>query len=250
MKAGVMKKVSIKLWIYGKHAVISALHNSKRQHYQLLLTKQTEARLQLSLAKICPVKPQIVTIQQIEQILPKNSLHQGIALETSTIIINGIENLELDHSKKRICIIALDQITDQYNIGSIIRSAAAFNIGAIITLADNTPIETNHIAKSASGGLEIVPLIKVVNLTKTIQYLQSHGFWSIGLDSHTDRHLQEVKLPERSLFVVGSEHSGIRRLTKENCDILAKIKMSSQIESLNVSVAAAIAMQAYYATFY
>jgi 23S rRNA (guanosine2251-2'-O)-methyltransferase len=243
-----MNKESSKLWIYGKHAVLSALQNTKRQHYKLLLTKQTEIELKLAWPKLKDINPQIVTTQQIEQILPKNSLHQGIALETSTIIINGIENLELPPSKN-MCLVALDQITDQHNIGSIIRSATAFNIDGIITLADNTPTETSHIAKSASGGLEIVPLVKVINLTKTIKYLQNHGFWSIGLDSHTDQYLNQIELPKRTLFIVGSEHNGIRRLTRENCDMLAKIKISPQMESLNVSVAAAIAMQSYYLTF-
>ena len=244
-----MNKAPNKLWIYGKHAVVSALHNSNRQHYKLLLTQHTKIELEPTLLTLKNIKPQIVTTQQIEQVVPKNSLHQGIALETSTIIINGIEHLELPPSKN-MCLIALDQITDQHNIGSIIRTAVAFNMDGIITLADNTPAETSHMAKSASGGLEIIPLVKVINLTKTIKYLQNHGFWSIGLDSHTDKNLNQIKLPERTLFIVGSEHNGIRRLTRENCDILAKIKMSPQMESLNVSVAAAIAMQAYYSTFH
>jgi 23S rRNA (guanosine2251-2'-O)-methyltransferase len=244
-----MNKAHSKLWIYGKHTVVSALRNKNRQHYKLLLTKAAESELKSALNELTNIKPQIVAPQQLEQILPKNSLHQGIALETSSIIINGIENLELSPDKINMCLVALDQITDQNNIGSIIRSAAAFNIDGIITLTDNTPAETGHIAKAASGGLETVPLIKVTNLAQTIKYLQDQGFWSIGLDGSAQENLDQIALPNKSLFIVGSEHNGLRRLTKEKCDMIAKIKMSSQMESLNVSVATAIAMQTYYRNF-
>ena len=244
-----MNRTSNTLWIYGKHTVISALHNKNRKHHKLLITKQVETELKSALEDLVDIKIQVVLPQQIEQLLPKNSLHQGIALETSTVIIDGIENFKLDPNKPNICLVALDQFTDQHNIGSIIRSAAAFDIDGIITLTDNTSAETSHIAKSASGGLEIVPLIKVVNLVNTIKYLQDQGFWSVGLDSYAKEYLHQIKLPNKALFIVGSEHSGMRRLTKEKCDLLAKVKMSSNIESLNVSVATAIAMQTYYQAF-
>jgi 23S rRNA (guanosine2251-2'-O)-methyltransferase len=244
-----MNKASNSLWIYGKHTVISALNNKNRKHHKLLVTKQVQIELKPLLDSLINTKIQVVLAQQIDQLLPKNCLHQGIALETSTVIIDGIENFKLDQNKQNICLVALDQITDQHNIGSIIRSAAAFDIDGIITLTDNTSSETSHIAKSASGGLEIVPLIKVVNLSNTIKYLQDQGFWSIGLDGYAKEYLHEMKLPNKTLFIVGSEHSGMRRLTREKCDLLAKIKMSSNIESLNVSVATAIAMQTYYQTF-
>jgi 23S rRNA (guanosine2251-2'-O)-methyltransferase len=241
-----MNKISQTLWIYGKHTVIAALHNKNRKHYKLLITKQVQTELKSVLESIVNIKIQVVQTQQIEQILPKNSVHQGIALETSTIIIDGIENFKLDYNKPNICLVALDQVTDQHNIGSIIRSAAAFDIDGIITLTDNTSAETSHIAKSASGGLEIIPLIKVINLANTIKYLQNKGFWSIGLDGYAKEYLHQMNLPNKALFILGSEHNGIRRLTKEKCDLLAKIKISTNTESLNVSVAAAIAMQTYY----
>lgn len=245
-------KHSTKLWLYGKHAVMAALQNKQRQRFKLLMTKSIADELRPLLDSI-KITPQIVSNQQLEQILPKSSLHQGIAFETSSVIIDGIESLyqavipaQAGIQSLRTCLIALDQISDQNNIGAILRSAAAFDISGVITLADNTPSETSHIAKAASGALEIVPLIKVTNLAQTIKYLQERGFWVIGLDGGGDQYLDEIKLPEKTLFIAGSESSGLRRLTREKCDYIAKIRISSRMESLNVSVATALAMQYFY----
>lgn len=239
------KKQSHKLILFGKHAVEAALKNTHRKHVKLYITKNLYNEFE-QLIKQTNVNTIITTTEQIDQILPQGSIHQNIALETQTIIKDGIENLKLNNLKEKSCIIALDQISDQINIGNILRSAAAFDIDAVITLADNTPSETGQIAKAACGALEIVPLVKVTNLAQTIAYLQKQGYWSVGLDSNTDNYLHKLELPTKSLFILGSEHSGLRRLTKEKCDYLVKIAMSEQMESLNVGVAAALAMQRYY----
>lgn len=241
-----MSKSLQKLWLFGKHAVVAALNNPNRRHTKLLITKALADELAPILTKT-KINPSIVTTVQIEQVLPKGSIHQGIALETSSVIIDGIESIDLN--KPNMCYIILDQISDQTNIGGILRTAAAFDIDGVITLADNTPTETGHIAKAASGALEIVPLIRVVNLVQTLKHLQNNGFWSVGLDSNTNTHLHELDLPNRTIFIMGSEHSGLRRLTKDKCDYLAKIAMSEKMESLNVGVAAALTMQSYYMKF-
>lgn len=241
-----MHKKTDKLWLFGKHAVLAALANPLRSHYRLLATKSNEAELR-DLARAAKVQVTLATVQEFEKILPKGSIHQGVALQTSGVMLHGIEELdEALFNKKNVCLLALDQVSDQINIGSIMRSAAAFSIDGIITLADNTPEETGQIAKAACGAMEVVPLIKVVNLAKTIEYLQQRNFWTVGLDGESETILEEMVLPDKCLFVIGSEHSGMRRLTREKCDYLVKIAMSGQMESLNASVAAALAMHSFY----
>ena len=144
----------------------------------------------------------------------------------------------------------LDQVQDPQNIGSIMRSAALFGCKTIIASRNNSPDMNSTIIKSASGGAEIVNYIKVTNLVRCIQEIKKKNYWVIGLDSETKKTIDQLEMPKKCLFVIGSEHSGLRNLTKENCDYLVSIKskniMNLQIDSLNVSNATSIALYEHY----
>ena len=140
----------------------------------------------------------------------------------------------------------MDQVTDPHNIGAILRSAAAFDAMAVVIPDAGAPEESAVLAKSACGALEIVPLIRVTNLARSMQQLKDAGFWCLGLDGYAKEYISDKKLPARTAFILGSEGDGMRRLTAENCDYTIKLPMSDKMESLNVSNAAAVALYEFY----
>lgn len=223
-------------YIYGKHTVFAALNNPKRNIKNILCTEEIfNANKKL----ISNFPYEITKMDSLNRLFGINQNHQGIAAVVKTIFSSNIEDIDLSNPNCKIAI--LDQITDPQNIGAIIRSAASFNITAIILPSDNTPDENAAIAKTASGTLELVQIVKLVNLSKSIEYLKKHNFWIIGLDGQGSEYINSKMLLGKVAIVLGSEDKGIRRLVKENCDHLAKIPISDKVESLNVSNAAAIA---------
>lgn len=228
-------------YMYGKHAVLSALNNKHRTIKEVLCTKDVFGQYESLITRF---SHEIVKPDAINNLLNLKCNHQGIIAKVKTIFHSDIR--ELDFNKKECKIAILDQITDPQNIGSIIRSAAAFDISAIIMPADNSPDENAGLAKTASGCLELVPIVKVTNLKSSIDYLKKAGFWVVGLDSNTTQVFNKTMASDRLAIVLGSEDTGPRRLTKESCDFLARIPMSGKVESLNVSNAAAIVFYVLY----
>ncbi len=167
------------------------------------------------------------------------SVHQGIIIETMPLPELGLDYI----TKKGGKIVILDQVTDPQNVGAILRTAAAFNVTAIIIPKDNAPEESSALAKAASGTLEILPIIRVTNLVRSIEDLKKHGYWFIGMDGDTETEIGDIKdLSTNTALVMGAEGKGLRRLTREACDYITKIPISVQVESLNVSNAAAIGL--------
>jgi 23S rRNA (guanosine2251-2'-O)-methyltransferase len=233
-----------KFWIYGKHPVLAALNNPNRYCSQLLVTEQVRKELKLPSVKGLEVK--IVSQEIISRTVGAGIPHQNIALETMPLETPSIEEVLRDNSSNtQSCFLILDQITDPQNVGSIIRSAAAFNIDGIILTTDNSPNETGALARAASGTLELIPLIRVTNLASTMKILQQHGYWIIGFDIE-GKPLNSSMLNGKIAIVLGAEGKGMRRLTKENCDIIARIPMQPNVESLNVANAAAIACYEWF----
>jgi 23S rRNA (guanosine2251-2'-O)-methyltransferase len=224
------------LFLYGKHACLAALKNRQRKIINLYITKNFDiSELQVNSG----LKPQLITGEHAERLLPAGSVHQGIILETLPLSEPGIAYIE----KKGGIIVVLDQLTDPQNVGAILRTAAAFNVTAIILPKDNAPEESAALAKAASGALEIVPIIRVTNLVRSIEELKKHGYWFIGMDGNTDTTIDNIKDISRNTgLVMGAEGKGLRRLTRDSCDFIAKIQISQQVESLNVSNAAAIGL--------
>jgi 23S rRNA (guanosine2251-2'-O)-methyltransferase len=226
-------------YLYGIHPSIAALNNPNRKIKEIICTNQIFEKYQDLIIKH-PYK--ILEQNKISEILPENSVHQGIALKVEPLPLYSIEDIE----DSNIRVAVLDQISDPHNIGAIIRSAAAFDISAVILTEDNSPTENAIIAKSASGGLEVVKIIRITNLSASIKTLKKKGFWIIGLDSNTDTSFTKDIATGNIAIVLGAEGKGLRRLTKENCDFLVKIDMSDNAESLNVSNAAAIVFHEAY----
>ena len=230
------------LLIYGKHPVIAALSNPRRNCKNLYTTKIIWQELQQKLPDLS-VKVHLYEPHEIEMMLPIGSNHQNIILEAAPLNNLYLEDIiEEDANKEKSCLVILDQVTDPHNIGAIIRSAAAFSASAVILPDYHSPKENNTIVKCAAGACETIPMIHVTNLSNCIKSLKKEGYWVIGLDGHTETELNQSIFSNKIVIIMGSEDTGMRKLTRENCDYLVKIPMSSKLESLNVSNAAAITL--------
>ncbi len=229
------------VWLYGSHACLAALGNPDRSFRRLLLTREARDALQGDLPP--DPQPEIVDRQRLESLLPPGAVHQGIALLVDPLDDGGIEGLKDELPDGRDIVLLLDHVTDPRNIGAILRSAAAFGARAVVVTDRHAPEATGALAKAASGALEIVPLIRVTNLARALDQLAEYGYWRVGLEMETDKTLAEaVRDIRRTALVLGAEDEGLRRLTREKCDFLARLPMTGAIESLNVSAAAAVAL--------
>ena len=226
------------VWLYGRHAVLAALSNPNRKKQKLFVTAKPEFDTD-------SVPVQVVNKGQLEQLLPEGAVHQGLALKADALPSVALEDIAF---KDKAVVLVLDQVVDPRNIGAILRSAAAFDAAAVVVAAAHAPTETGALAKAACGALEVVPFVRVNNLSRALETLKKKGFWIYGLDGYATATLSEEKLPPKTAFVLGSEGDGMRRLTSKNCDYTIKLPMSDKVESLNVSNAAAIALYEFYRT--
>jgi 23S rRNA (guanosine2251-2'-O)-methyltransferase len=225
--------------LYGWHTVTEALKNPERRIRKLLATDNAARRL--AEEKIASAAPEIVRPDAIAGRLPADAVHQGLYAEAEPLAAPAIEDVAADG-----LVLVLDQITDPHNVGAIFRSAAAFAADAIVTTARHSPETTGVLAKAASGALEHVPLITVQNLARAMEALRQRGFLLVGLDSGGDSELPALTLRAPLALVLGAEGKGLRQLTKDSCDHVARLDLPGAIQSLNVSNAAALAL--YIAT--
>jgi len=223
--------------LYGWHPVVEALRNNRRTIRRLLATENSLRRLQEELGAPLPLEPEMVRPDDINRLLEPDAVHQGLYAEADPLPSPSVDTL----SGKRV-VLALDQITDPHNVGAIVRTAAAFDVEAIITTARHSPAATGVLAKSASGGLEHVPFMIVKNLGDTLTALGERGFQRIGLDSEGEASIDELQLRLPLVLVLGSEGKGLRQRTRECCDAVGRLDMPGEIKSLNVSNAAAISL--------
>ena len=222
--------------MYGWHTVTAALRNPARQLRKLLATDNAARRL--SDEGITPsIAPEIVRPSAIAERLLPDAVHQGLYLEADALPSPAIEKLPAQG-----VVLVLDQITDPHNVGAIFRSAAAFAVTAIVTTERHSPDATGALAKAASGALERVPFVSVQNLARGLAALKENGFTVVGLDSEGDGDLAALPLRPPVALVLGAEGKGLRQLTRETCDHLARIDVPGAIKSLNVSNAAALAL--------
>ncbi len=222
--------------LYGWHTVSAALANPNRKILRLLLTENAARRL--AEAGIVPgLAPEMVRPGDIDQRLGPDAVHQGLLAEVEPLELVGIDALPRDG-----LILVLDQITDPHNVGAILRSAAAFAVKAVVTTARHSPEATGVMAKSASGALELVPIVTVQNLARALTAMKEQGILTVGLDSAGGDNLAAVPLTQPLALVLGAEGKGLRQLTRETCDVVARLDLPGDIKSLNVSNAAALAL--------
>lgn len=227
-------------FLWGVHAVRAALANPARRCRRLLLTAQARD----SIADILPSTLPVETLdrQALDALLP-DAVHQGVVLEVEPLAESDIEDvLESVSPDAPLLLVVLDQVTDPHNVGAILRSAAAFGAAALIVQERHSPPVTGTLAKSASGGVEIVPMVRVTNLARALDRLREAGIFCLGFDSEAERDLHAIDPGGRVALVMGAEGPGLRRLTRERCDMMAKLPTQGPVASLNVSNAAAIAL--------
>lgn len=222
--------------LYGWHPVTLALANPNRTIRKLWLTENAARRLaEENIAT--RVTPELVRPDVIDRRLGPDAVHQGMLAE-----VEPLEGLDLDDLPQDGMVLVLDQITDPHNVGAILRSAAAFKVNAIITTNRHSPEATGVLAKSASGALELVPIVTVPNLARALTQLNDQGFMTVGLDSEGAENISAVPLSAPLALVLGAEGQGLRRLTRETCSTVARLDMPGEIKSLNVSNAAVLAL--------
>ena len=227
-------------YLYGIHAVEAALNNPSRSCHDLKLTPNAEQRLKSALRAHSATYEQ-VTPKELDQLLGKDCVHQGAALKTEALREPDLADLAGNAANGRPLIV-LDQITDPHNLGAILRSCAVFGAAGIVTTRRNSPPLTGTVAKTASGGLEYVPVALVPNLARAMGSLKDLGFQIIGLDGEGETLLHDADTGGLTAIVLGAEGTGLRRLTRDNCDMICRISTSGPLSSLNVSNAAAVCL--------
>jgi 23S rRNA (guanosine2251-2'-O)-methyltransferase len=222
--------------IYGFHSVLAALKAPRRDLIRLYATPAAAERLGAETASR-GVETRIVSADEISALSPRDAVHQGVLLEARPLAPIDVSELPANG-----LVLVLDQITDPHNVGAILRTAAAFAVDALVTTERHSPEFAGALAKSASGGLEHVPVCSVPNLARALAEMGDMGYWRIGLDSEAPVRLTDEALKRPLALVLGAEGRGLRRLTRERCDRLARLDLPGAIKSLNVSNACAIAL--------
>jgi len=224
------------LWIYGLHPVLAALANPRRKVRRLIATPNALARLRAAGAEI-GIAPEEATPRGLDRILGGEPVHQGVAIEVAPLEPLTIAALSDAH-----LVLLLDQVTDPHNVGAIMRSALAFGAAAVVTTRRHAPAETGVLAKAASGALDQLAVIEVQNLSRALQELGELGFTRIGLDSKAETAIESAMTGRRIALVLGAEGKGLRQLTRDTCDAVARLSMPGPLASLNVSNAAVLAL--------
>jgi 23S rRNA (guanosine2251-2'-O)-methyltransferase len=225
-----------RLWLYGIHAAKAALANPQRKVHRVLATERTRELLPAALVA------EILAPDALSRLLPQGAVHQSIALLCDPLPALELEDVIALKPPGQRLVVVLDQVTDPHNEGAVLRSAAAFDAAAVVVQDRHAPPESGVLAKAASGALDLVPRVAVVNIARALERLGRHGFWRIALASDGDSTLAEAAAKGDIALVLGAEGAGLRRLVREHCDVSAHIPVSSAIGSLNVSNAAAIAL--------
>jgi 23S rRNA (guanosine2251-2'-O)-methyltransferase len=224
---------------WGKHAVAAALDNPNRKVLKAWATREAANFMQF------PPDLQVLMAEapDLGRMVPHDAPHQGVVIEVEPLEDIWLADLLAD-APERAILLVLDQVTDPHNVGAILRSAAAFGVVGIVTQDRHSPPESGALAKAASGALERVPWARVVNLARALEEIAEAGFWRIGLAGEAKTDIKDAVGPKRVALVLGAEGPGMRSNTREHCDALARLPITGEVESLNVSNAAAVALYA------
>jgi 23S rRNA (guanosine2251-2'-O)-methyltransferase len=229
----------VRLW--GRHAVAAALANPERPCHRLLATAAAMAELAPAAAGRPGLERREVEARELDRLVPPDSPHQGAVLEAGQLPDRAAAELAPDPAQPAL-VLALDQVSDPRNLGAILRTAAALGVEGVVVPRRRSAELGGVCAKAASGALDIVPVVEVVNLARALEELKARGFWAVGLDAAGPARVEELPPQPRRVLVLGGEGRGLRRLVAEGCDSLARLEIDPRIESLNVAVAAGIAL--------
>ncbi len=228
----------IRFW--GRHAVTSALANPERTVRKIWGTREAVGALDLP-----PVLPVVLAdVADLGRMVPHDAPHQGLVAEVDPLEDMWLGDLIEHGAQDRRPLLVLDQVTDPHNVGAVLRSAAAFNALGIVTQDRHAPPESGALARAASGALELVPWVRVVNLARALEEIAEGGFWRIALAGEAKMPLSEAFIESKTALVLGAEGEGMRPNVAAHCDVNARLPISPKVESLNVSNAAAIALYA------
>lgn len=231
--------------LYGWHSVVHALRNPHRRWHKLWVAPEPWERLQHQVPSLqdVPHKVYVVPISDLDAKLGRDVVHQGVYLEAQPLEAFSIEDLTpFQPDGRASLVVALDQVEDPQNLGTIIRTSATFRAQGIVMTERHAPPLSPTVLKAASGGVEHVPLFVIPNLVRALDYLKTQGFWVIGLAEEGEQFLHALTLDHPSIIVMGSEGSGLRHLTKQTCDYLVRLPTNPQFPTLNVSAALAASL--------
>tara|TARA_B100001996_G_scaffold292120_1_gene232323 strand:- start:921 stop:1667 length:747 start_codon:yes stop_codon:yes gene_type:complete len=229
-------------FIVGQHAVIEALKNPKRKVLRVFLTEESKKnihRKSINKNLLKDIKVHFKTKKELDNYTTKDQLtHQGYVAEIEHIESESLKSFI--KSDKKFTFVCLDGVTDPRNIGSIIRSAASFNIDGLIVKERHFPKESKLLYKAASGAMEYLNIFEVSNINSTLKFLREKNFWVYGFDSKGKEELTNIKWEGNNILLLGSEGFGMKKHTLNYTDFLVKININEKIESLNISNTASI----------
>lgn len=228
----------LRLW--GDHAVLAALANPARPCHRLLGTEAAIGALRIPEAR-AGLERIPTEARELDRLVPPGTVHQGLVLEAGPLPRRSPDELGADAATPSL-VLALDQVGDPRNLGAILRTAAALGVDGVLVPERRSADLGGACAKAASGALDLVPVVEVVNLARALERLKERGFWLVGLDAAGADRLEDLPRERRRVLVLGAEGPGLRRLVAETCDHLARLEIDPRMESLNVSVAAGIAL--------
>jgi 23S rRNA (guanosine2251-2'-O)-methyltransferase len=220
--------------------VRAALANPRRHVKRAVFTERAAEEIGRPL--LSRIRWDVADADSVARHVPSGAVHQGAALLCDPLPMLPLEEVLATPSTGKSTVLVLDQITDPHNVGAILRSAAAFDARTVIVQDRHAPPESGTLAKAASGALDLVPYVSVVNIARTLEELGKAGYWRIALAGDGEQTLKEACATGPAALVLGSEGEGLRRLVRERCDVTAFIPIETRMESLNVSNAAAIAL--------
>jgi len=221
--------------LFGWHTVKAALENPQRKFHRLVMTENAARRLDEDGTRL-PLQPELVRPEAIAALAGGEAVHQGLYAEADSLPAPELDDVAAG------MLLVLDQITDPHNVGAMLRSAAAFAVSAVVMTERHSPAASGALAKAASGALEYVPIVTVGNLARALDELKERNVLLVGLDSAAGADLAAARLTAPLALIAGAEGRGLRRLTREHCDIVASLALPGRIKSLNVSNATAIAL--------
>jgi 23S rRNA (guanosine2251-2'-O)-methyltransferase len=246
-------RAKLNIDLFGKHAVAEAWINPARHIHNLYITQNTlddfdEALKIAHDRKLQRPVPKIVEKSTLDGALSAGSVHQGIALSCKPLEYIDLDDIiraeQVKETGEKSVILMLDQVTDPHNVGAIIRSACAFGAAGMVMQNKHAPELTGVLAKTACGGVEHLSVAYETNLTRSLETLQAAGYFAVGLDEHDNQTLSNIPDYAKLVLVCGAEGTGLRRLVREQCDIIARLPTAGPVASLNVSNAAAVALYA------